>query len=397
MMKIIQILHHSLSTINEKADPRFYEEDWHVKVGKRVKKLAGKYDIECWRPEKNLETPYVREGDDGITYRIFPSKYLLKFEYSPSMLKKLQEVLNEEVIIHLHGIVYPNSYIILKSINKDVPIVAQSHEASPTLSEALFKRTHFKYIKKLEFPFKMVESSLQNHFFKNINYFFCLSNDEKDSYSKFSDNITIQPMGIDFNKFKQIDRKRALNSLELPDQSYILYVGRLNKIKGLDYLLKGFKKILANEDKTLLLAGEGPYRNKVESLSKKLGIEDNVKILGYIPHKMLPYYYNVSDMTIFPSITDCYPIVPMESLACRTPLLATNVGAVQEITNNYKGGFKIIPPFDSDAIWKGFRSLDVDGIKTQIDIKNAEKHYDWDNIIKNTVKVYDKLYEKYYG
>ncbi|MGB9978581.1 hypothetical protein [Methanobacterium sp.] len=90
-MKIIQILSHSLSPHNKTADPRFYEDDWHVKVSKKIKNVSNNYEIECWRPEKNLKKMYVRKGDDNIVYKIFPSNYLFKFEYSPLMLKELKK------------------------------------------------------------------------------------------------------------------------------------------------------------------------------------------------------------------------------------------------------------------------------------------------------------------
>lgn len=200
-MKIIQILHHSLSTTNEKVDPRFYEEDWHVKVSKKIKKVTNKYEIECWRPERNLKKKYIRTSPDGITYKIFPSKYFKKFEYSPLMVKELKNMGKNEILLHFHGIFYPNTYFILKSIPMEVPIVAQSHASSPTLIQAMFDKTPLMLLEPLEFL-------IQRICLKKIDQFFCLSKKETEEFSRYA-NAIIQPMGIDFNKFKPIKKEIA--------------------------------------------------------------------------------------------------------------------------------------------------------------------------------------------
>lgn len=390
-MKIIQILPHSLSPYNDKVDPRFYEEDWHVKVSKKVKKITNKYEIECWRPERNLKQKYTRTGADGITYKIFPSKYFKKFEYSPLMVKELKTMGKTEILLHFHGIFYPNTYYILKSLQKEVPVVAQSHASSPTLIRAMFDKTPLIALEHLEFL-------IQRICLKKVDQFFCLSKEEKEKFSEYADAI-IQPMGIDFNNFKSIEKGIAQKEFKLEKKSYILYVGRIDEVKGIDYLIKGFNELLLNkEDIYLLIAGEGPYKNEIEYLINKLGISKHVKFLGFVENKRLPYLYNAADATLSPSLWEAYPVVPIESLACKTPLLTTNVGAIPEITGHFRGGFKIIPMKNADAIKNAIDDVISGKInENQIDRENGKKYHEWDNIIKNTISVYDKLNEEYYG
>lgn len=389
-MKIIQILPHSLSPHNKTADPRFYEDDWHVKVSKKIKNISNNYEIECWRPEKNLKEMYVRTGDDDITYKIFPSKYFFKFEYSPLMLRELKKMMNNhKILLHFHGIIYPNTYFLLRSISNKIPVIAQSHDVSPTLIQALFDKTPLNILE----PF---ESSIQKGCLKKVDQFFCLSEEEKNEFSKYG-NAIIQPMGIDFNGFKPIKKETALKSFELENKKYILYVGRISEKKGINYLIRGFRDILFKYDVILIIVGEGPYKTELNSFIEKLGISNHVKFLGFVENKKLPYLYNVADVTLFPSLYDAYPVVPMESLACKTPIITTNVGAIPEITSHFRGGYKIVPMRDSDAIKNALNEVISRKIdKSDIDRENGKKYHDWDNIIKSTMAVYDKLYREYY-
>lgn len=185
----------------------------------------------------------------------------------------------------------------------------------------------------------------------------------------------------------------------LEKKSYVLYVGRIDKIKGINYLIKGFKELLLTEkDINLLIAGEGPYKHKIEDLINKLGISDHVKFLGFVKNERLPYLYNAVDITLFPSLWEAYPMVPIESLACQTPLITTKVGAIPEITRHFKGGYKIIPMKNANAIKNAIDDVICGKInESQIDRENGKKYHNWDNIINNTLAVYDKLNEKYYG
>jgi glycosyltransferase involved in cell wall biosynthesis len=87
---------------------------------------------------------------------------------------------------------------------------------------------------------------------------------------------------------------------------------------------------------TLLITGRlGPktYREYVESMVRGLKLEENVKMLGYVKNKLLPLLYNAADITIAPSYSEGAPLVIPESLACGTPVIATNVGGNPEYLN----------------------------------------------------------------
>lgn len=389
-MKVIQILNHSLSSINPNADPRFYEDDWHAKVAKSINKQTNEFDLECWRPEKNLKEIYKRTGTDGIVYKLFPSKYFHKIEYSSLMLQEIEnEIEKSDVLLHFHGIFYPSTYYLLKNLPTHIPIIAQSHASSPTLIRSLFDNSPLR-------SFEFIEKLIQKKYFNKIDQFFCLSQEEVEEFSKYG-NAVIQPMGIDFNRFKPLEKEFALKKLELENKDYILFVGRIDKIKGLNYLIEALKELVSTFDITLLIAGEGPYKSELKAIINDLEMNGHVKFLGFIENEKLIYLYNISSVTVYPSLWESYGVVPIESLACKTPIITTDVGATVEIVNHFHGGFQIIPARNSKAITDAFNKMKTENFDNKnIDRDSAKDYHDWNSIISKTIQCYHKLMNNYY-
>ncbi|MCD6100377.1 MAG: glycosyltransferase family 4 protein [Candidatus Marinimicrobia bacterium] len=327
-MKVIQVLGSSLSLFNIEADPKFYEGDWHVRVAKEIMKRTNKFEIECWRPERELKDPFVREDDKGIKYRIFPSTYIGRWEYSKPLLRQLKEEINreKEILIHIHDLYNLSTYSISFLFGRKVPVVAQSHGGSPL-------RFSIGYI-------------LQIISFRNIDLLFVLSKEEEKYFSHAfgQEKVKIQPMGIDFDTFKpqKGDAKEELNL----DKSriYLLYVGRLSRAKGLEFLLGGLKALIKDHpDLNLILVGDGPYKRELERKVNIFGIQKYVIFTGWLGSDKLSLYYNAADIFVFPSLHEAYGLAPLEALACGTPVISTPVGIIPQIQEELNEGIFIIP------------------------------------------------------
>ncbi len=134
------------------------------------------------------------------------------------------------------------------------------------------------------------------------------------------------PNGVDIDKFKQ---KKDIT------RRYISFIGRLSYIKGIDIFLEIIKR-LYNKDKSLkfLIIGDGPFRNKVNEVAKKVPIT----FYRYYPYDSIEDIYNKSKILMLTSRFEGLPTVLIESLACETPIAATNVGGVLEILEPDKNG-----------------------------------------------------------
>jgi glycosyltransferase involved in cell wall biosynthesis len=145
--------------------------------------------------------------------------------------------------------------------------------------------------------------------------------------------------GVDKDLFKPMNKDHAKAVVEeafrvrLKDK-VLLHVNP-GPIKGTHTLIKALAMVkkVYGEDITLIVAGRmspRSYREYVEAMVKNLGLENNVSFLGYVQQDKLPLLYNAADLTVVPSYSEGAPLVIPESLACGTPVIATNVGGNPE-------------------------------------------------------------------
>lgn len=391
--KIIQILHHSDSPFHQYWKFNLFADDWHVRVAEQILKQTNEYEVECWRPERKLKCPVSGERD-GIIFRAFPSFYLwFGREYSRSLINELKKQSREyNILIHLHGVHNHLTYLI-SWLFKNKPIIAQHHGELPPLPTLRRSDSPLRF-------FCLLECYAEKKTLKNIDYFFALTREEKEFLCSMvgDKRVKIQTMGVDFDMFKPMDKKRSRIKFNLEiEKGYILYVGHLNEQKGLYYLFKAFPEILKNYPNTvLLLAGEGKYRGKLEAIAKDIEIRHNVIFLGYINKEQLPFLYNAVDVFVLPSLGEGVPLACIEAMACGTPTIATNVGGIPDIINNFEGGL-VIPPKNHKAISDAVLAIFEDQNLAKANRENGEKYYSWKSIIKNTVDVYNNLFGGYYG
>jgi Glycosyltransferase len=145
--------------------------------------------------------------------------------------------------------------------------------------------------------------------------------------------VWVIPNGVDLNKFRVMARQEARQRLGLDDNKrYLLYVGRLVAVKGLDLLLDAFAQLTQKwRDVELLLIGDGAEREALKHQATALGIRDKVHFVGAQPHERIVLWMNAGDVFCLPSHKEGLPTVLLEALACGTPIVATSVGGIPEI------------------------------------------------------------------
>ena len=148
--------------------------------------------------------------------------------------------------------------------------------------------------------------------------------------------------GVDKEVFKPMNKDYAKTQVEemfkvrLRDK-VLLHVNP-GPIKGTHILIKAAAMLrrIYGDNFTLLITGRlepKTYREYVENMVRGLKLEENIKMLGYVEYRLLPLLYNAADITIVPSYSEGAPLVIPESLACGTPVIATNVGGNPEYLN----------------------------------------------------------------
>ncbi len=150
------------------------------------------------------------------------------------------------------------------------------------------------------------------------------------------DRVEVVYRGVDRDIFHPSDRDQARSELIL-DRSrlIILWVGRLVEVKNPHMALRGMVRWAQQfgERVQLILVGDGPLRSELESLAVQLGVANHCRFVGAIPHEQLATWFQAADVTLLTSRSEGVPNVLIESVACGTPFVATDVGGVREIAH----------------------------------------------------------------
>jgi D-inositol-3-phosphate glycosyltransferase len=170
---------------------------------------------------------------------------------------------------------------------------------------------------------------------------------EKENLLKYcqppAEKIGVVPCGVNLDLFRPMDAAAARQRLGFgEDESIILYVGRFDPIKGIDRLLEAMAYLKhLKRMRLVIIGGDGPgtpeYQN-LRQLSAKFGIQKSVRFVGRVEQNQLPPYYSAADALVVPSYYESFGLVGLESLACGTPVVATRVGAMEDIIEDGKTG-----------------------------------------------------------
>ena len=178
--------------------------------------------------------------------------------------------------------------------------------------------------------------------------------------------IAVIPPGVDTALFSPADKRASRDSLGLPDTRTILYVGRIEPLKGLDILIRAAALIhdggiADSEDTTRLLIVGGTLEGDAEverlrTLAAELGIGDTVTFTGSVEQGLLPAYYNAADVFVLPSWYESFGLVAVEAMACGTPVVVSRVGGLTTFVEHGKTGY-LVPWRCPDAFARSLETL----------------------------------------
>jgi glycosyltransferase involved in cell wall biosynthesis len=157
--------------------------------------------------------------------------------------------------------------------------------------------------------------------------------------------VRIVPNGVDPEKFKPVaetDREGGRRRFGLGSEPCVLFVGSLIPRKGLPFLVEAAKKIVKKYSGTkFVIVGEGPLKNQLLSNLETANLSGNFKFLGNLKEDMLPALYNCADVFALPSIQEGQGIVLLEAQASARPVVAFDVGGVNEAVRNGETGLLV--------------------------------------------------------
>lgn len=208
--------------------------------------------------------------------------------------------------------------------------------------------------------------------------------------------VEIIPMGVDRSLFKPEDQFEARTKIGLPsNKRIVLFVGGISELKGLRYLVDAISEIIRNFSDTLLvLLGRGPLEAELRKKIALLSIKQNVKFVGEIAHREIPWWLNAADILVLPSLNEGFGLAALEATACGRPVIATDVGELSKIVKLNPRSM-LVKPGDSKALAEKIRQfLEIPSSRLRKTDVKIPQEYDQKASIERLVNVYQSLREE---
>lgn len=200
-----------------------------------------------------------------------------------------------------------------------------------------------------------------------------------------ADKVVVLRNGVDLAMFKPLDRAAVRAAMGLSGQT-LLSVGALIERKGHHLVIRALAKL---PNTTLLIAGEGSDRASLEALAAQLGLSSRVRFLGQVGHENLTQLYNAADVSVLASSREGWANVLLESMACGTPVAATNVSGTPEVITTPEAGI-LIEQRTADSIADAVRRLFAQ-LPDRARTRAYAEMFSWDAITEGQLELFRKV------
>jgi D-inositol-3-phosphate glycosyltransferase len=168
-------------------------------------------------------------------------------------------------------------------------------------------------------------------------------------YGADRDRIAVVAPGIDLATFFPMPKEDAQRKIGFPDQRLLLFVGRLERLKGVETILRAMALAAdrRHQDVRLLVLGEDSRdaeqseKDRLRGLAAELGIADRVEFLGSVAHHELPYFYAAAEACLMPSYSESFGLVGLEAQACGCAVIASNVSGLASVVREGVTGYLV--------------------------------------------------------
>ncbi len=239
-----------------------------------------------------------------------------------------------------------------------------------------------------------ISKKIEKFELRRSDYIICVSEELKKYVKSMVHNkrISVISGGVDTDFFYPLKNKRELKKgFGLSNKKTILYVGLINKIKGIESLLKASKEIKDIDFETVI-AGTGPDLQYYKKMKNEMNL-NNVKFLGFVEDNKMNKLFNSADVFCLPSKWEGLPLTLLEAMSSGLVCIATDVGDIKKVIINNKNGF-IVEKNNYNFFIKNLKKtiLNSDNIKIKKEaIKTVKESYSYDIISRKINRIYREL------
>lgn len=272
---------------------------------------------------------------DGIkVYRFQPVFQFWMYMINPSMFFFLLKKINQFDVVHGHVYMSAEASMAAKASKlRNIPFVFTAHDlVSP----------HDGYINTLKTIYDKTDGAITLGI---ANKLIALTNENKKQYDILGipeKKIEIVPNGIDYWQFCNPKNKKASQGKLSSGERIVLFVGRLVRYKGAQYILEAIPNIIIDfpNTKFIFIGEDQGYKQDLVELARNLGVFNKCQFLGKVSDSDLRYYYSISDIFVLPSIGEGFGLVALEAIASGIPVILADTGGLKHILAEV-GGYPI--------------------------------------------------------
>ncbi len=165
-------------------------------------------------------------------------------------------------------------------------------------------------------------------------------------------SVSVIPPGVDLSRFRPMSKQQSRDYLGYGEEKNILFVGRLEPLKGLDVLFKAVASLEDTHSITLNVVGgdeNSEEKARLQDLARRMKLTESVRFVGSVGQDELPVHYNAADVCVLPSHYESFGLAALEASACGRPVVASEVGGLPTIVQSGSTGF-LVPAKQSDVM-----------------------------------------------
>lgn len=324
---------------------------------------------------------------EGVRIEVLP--ILLERFYIPKFsIKKLEKIIESVDIIHLMGHwTLINALICRLAIKLEKPYVVCPAGSLPIYGRSKYLKFFYNW-------------SVGREIINSAKGWVAISKNEIPQFMSYGINenkITVIPNGIDPGNFKEFDVIDFRKKYGLDESLFIMFIGRINHIKGPDLLLEAFNTIKDEISKYHLVffGPDNGMQDELKRLIQHFKLENRVHFSGYIGSKDKSSAYHAAALVVIPSRQEAMSIVVLEAGITKTPVLLTDQCGF-DIVSTIKGG--MVSQATVDGLREGLINILRDPVRLKSMGENLYKYtlenFSWDVIINKYIYLYENILGK---
>jgi glycosyltransferase involved in cell wall biosynthesis len=289
-------------------------------------------------------------------------------------------------VIHLHEYRTFQNWVVHHYAKKyNVPYVLQAHGSLPRID-----KKRLKLVYDVFFGYRLLRDASKVIALNQMEAQQCMDVGVPE------EKIETIPNGIDLSEYSNLPPKGAFKKKFFigDNEKIILYLGRVHKRKGIDFLLDAFSRLNYKRTVLVIAGADDGYMDFLKEKARTLNVSEKLILTGFVSEKTKLAAYVDSEVVVYPGIHEAFAIVPLEAALCSKPVIVSDDSIMAEIVS--KGGFGFSIKYRDVAqlrdlllkILNNHKSADEMGKKGRDFVK---ENYKWGGIVSQLEQVYSTL------